>query len=517
MTDGEPGEEGEVPVGTTNRRELLAALGALGAAGLAGCFGGDDGSTPTRSSTSTDSPTSTDAPTASSTENGMPTDTDVTTAPATDATAPESPTSTDTATPEASSVSQYGITWGFDTDRPVGQYANGDWWVNGPVTLTRITPESTEVDGRVVHGTMIDPVGGTQGFDSYDSDMDYVPDLYVLDLNVDPGATGEPLTVEEGSVVSSISLDSPDDNGRPVLSDLAILTVVDEQPPADAFRPGPYSDDKSAQWTESDLDYGVLRSLSVPDSAPDLGTVTESVEWFWNEQNTGWTARPVHAANNQPNYGREIAYTLGDALLSLHLDYSEEEKRDLFVNVVQRGIDIYDRASEGGIWKGNGGHNHGRKMPMLLAGLALDDQNILGMADADKNLTFQEDRTTFFVSEADVGREMEGDRETYREKDLGMPEWGAKHTRQPSRDDRRWGAQYRWVGSGFMHHALAAHLTDGAVEAWNHPPFFAYLDRYVRKGSPSSNKKNEIQPLARDFWEEYRSEGAGEALHTEQR
>jgi len=407
----------------------------------------------------------------------------------------------------ATSVSQYGITWEFEDDRPVGQYANGDWWVQGPVTITTITPESRVVDGRVIDGTMLNPVGGTQGYDSYDSDMAYDPDL-----NVDPGATGESLTVEAGSVVSSISLDSPDDNGRPVLSDLAILTVVEEKPPEDAFRPGPYSEDTAARWTERDLEYGVLRSLPVLESAPDLDAVTESVDRFWNEQETSWTQRTVHAANSQPAYGRGIANTLGEALLSLHLDYPAADKRDLFVIMVQRGIDIYDRASVGGVWEDNCGHNPGRKMPMLFAGLALDDGDIIEMGRAERpreNFRFQEDRQTFYVSEADLNNPEHPTQ--YTEADLGMPEWGCQYTRDGGDSaNRDWEASYRWIGSTFVPHALAAHVMDGAVEAWNHSPFFDYVDRYVRKGSPSDNETNGIQPFAQAFWDEYRDDEPAE-------
>ena len=38
-------------------------------------------------------------------------------------------------------VTQYEITWYFDKAYTVGQFANGDWWVLGPVTITRITPD----------------------------------------------------------------------------------------------------------------------------------------------------------------------------------------------------------------------------------------------------------------------------------------------------------------------------------------------------------------------------------------
>jgi hypothetical protein len=42
----------------------------------------------------------------------------------------------------SSSVSQYGVTFIFAAARPVGKYANGDWWVKSPVTITSITPSS---------------------------------------------------------------------------------------------------------------------------------------------------------------------------------------------------------------------------------------------------------------------------------------------------------------------------------------------------------------------------------------
>ena len=39
----------------------------------------------------------------------------------------------------ATSVSQFGITWTFSADCQTGQYANGDYWVVGPVNIITIT------------------------------------------------------------------------------------------------------------------------------------------------------------------------------------------------------------------------------------------------------------------------------------------------------------------------------------------------------------------------------------------
>lgn len=406
---------------------------------------------------------------------------------------------------QARSVSQWGITWTFDREYQVGQYANGDYWVVGPVNIISITPESVTVGGRVMHGTQVNPGSGSQGYDSGNSDMSYSSSK-----NVAPSITGRPLSLSTGSVVSSISLENPDEQGRPLLKSLAILTVVPAPPPAGAFRPSPYGADKTSRWKESDLDYSILRSLPVVANTPSLDKVKASVARFWNEQNTDWTARAVHAADNQPEYGRDMANTVAEAMLSLHLNYSQAEKRDLFVYLVQMGLDIYGRAQEGGVWEDLGGHNHGRKMPMLLAGLALRDPAILRMADAAQNLIFQEDRQTFYVTASDVIRKLfqgDGDnRQPYTTDMIGMPEWGEQHTRQPERDASNWSADYRWVGSGFMGHALMAHLTPGAVEAWNWPAFFDYTDRY-ESISGDSTGTNGVRPFVRSMWTAYRNLG----------
>src|SRR6478752_1172307 len=63
----------------------------------------------------------------------------------------------------ASSVTQHGVTWTFDKNYTTGQYANGDGWVVGPVTITAISP--APAIGQ--NGTVVNPVlGSTQGYDN---------------------------------------------------------------------------------------------------------------------------------------------------------------------------------------------------------------------------------------------------------------------------------------------------------------------------------------------------------------
>ena len=47
------------------------------------------------------------------------------------------------------SVKQGEVTWKFSAPRPVGQFANGDWWVLAPVTITEILPEYKKIKDSV--------------------------------------------------------------------------------------------------------------------------------------------------------------------------------------------------------------------------------------------------------------------------------------------------------------------------------------------------------------------------------
>jgi len=418
----------------------------------------------------------------------------------------------------ASSVSQHGITWYFDQEHEVGQYANGDWWVLGPVTITRITPESAQVDGRWQNGTQVNPAAdGNRRTHGYDERAH--SSTYDDNLNVDPGRTGESLSLSTGSVVKSISLDPlPDNwhNNAPRISDLAILTVVERVPPAGAFRPAPWAASKVSNWSETQLNYSVLQSLEPVESAPDIVERSEQMLRFWNEQFAGtWTQSAVKARNHQPSYGSDQARELGDNALLLHLNFSKEEKRDLFVGMVQYGLDIYERILAGGRWWSDGGWNHGRKLPMLLAGIALNDSDILYQADREKggrNL-FQEDGSTFVVNQAQI--DLNDDRcGSYSQEHLGLPEWSTRYwsdydeqTGISMRSDGNrcpyasWSASYRYVGNQYVTHALAARLTSGAQAAWNWQPFFDYADRVVEKGGAPGYG---LTAFGRNMWSAYR-------------
>jgi hypothetical protein len=404
----------------------------------------------------------------------------------------------------ATSISQFGITWKFDKDYTTGQFANGDYWVAGSaVKITSITPRSVVTGGQTMHGSMINPsVNGPQGYDSR-----MKSNTFSASANV---GRAFPLTVPAGSsLLSSESYSTWATGDNPQLKTIAILTVLASPPPAGSFRPAPVGTNKSITWNKSKLNYSKLRSLAPVASTPSLSSVEALFERPWIEQGTTWVSRYMHPGENQPTYGREIAQTLSQGLLSLQLNYSKTQKEKLLVRLVQYGLDIYGSARLGAVWPAGGGHNQGRKMPMLLAGAVLGDSNILSYADGRK-LLFQEDRQTFYVTQADVGRALyTGDgrpRVPYIQSDVGLAEWGEKHSQEPQWDGRNWDSYYRTVSSSStVGHVLTARLM-GLKDVWNWPAIFDYNDRYWSiEGSRAGGGANSISSFVAAMWKSYRN------------
>lgn len=402
----------------------------------------------------------------------------------------------------ATRITQHGITWTFDRDYPTGQFANGDYWVVGPVKIVQITPRSDTSRGAVMHGSMVNPrPNSSQGYDSRIKN-----NRFEAAKNV---AAHLPLVLPAGSSLLSSESYLPHAKGdHPQLRTIAILTVLAAPAPAGSFRPPYVGTDKSLRWNQSQLRYDRLRSLPRVAHAPRPSAVAARFERPWIEQGTSWVARYLHPGDNQPTYGREIAHALAEGLLALQLDYPNRDKEKLLVRLVQYGIDVYGAARSGAVWNADGGHNHGRKMPLLLAGAVLGDADILAYGDGRK-MIFQEDQQIWYVTPSDVGRVLltadKRRRDLYLPSDVGIPEWGEKHHVDPRRDGRNWDAYYRTVaGSSTIGSVLVARLMNLEKE-WNWPAVFDYYDRYWAKESRNAGSGvNSIQRFVAEMWKAYR-------------
>jgi hypothetical protein len=379
--------------------------------------------------------------------------------------------------PAANSISHRGITWTFAADHPSGTFANGEPWVVGPLTITNIDPNPSQSTLGTQHGSMINPVPKTDfGFDSS-------PKIYPL--KYDPAknvALSFPFALNPGDVLVS----ARSRGEYPTwLQTICALTVLGQAPPAGSFRPGIFGADRTVRWNISQIDWSLLKNYTRVPSTPgkaDIQQYMPPLPWFeWNGSWDGNALQPRdNTADGAREYGREIAGKFGCVGLWLNTNQTVADKQPVAIQMIQNGIDIHNYLTHGGGFYHDGGHKCGRKLPLVIAAMLLNDASLKAMAGNPD--IFQEDTQTWIVTQNDVGRQLDpwpgNVVETYAQEHVGMAEWGIRHRFEPNQDNRSWSATYRdVVGTGMMGPWLAATLM-GAQATWNHPAAFAYMERW---------------------------------------
>jgi len=384
-------------------------------------------------------------------------------------------------------ISQHGITWNFSEPVSYGKYVNGDYWVVGPVVITNITRPAKN-NGR--DGSMINPLPHVtrQGYDERWGE-------YVSSLNV---ANSLPIRVFPGSsLISTISRNPEitDQRVRPTLQVASILTVVDSEPKGNLFRP-PYAGSNKLNYSTDTLQSHLLLRLSLVAKTPSLTETEKMFEKPWIDHVTGWQGDDFHPLENMDNYGAGISRDACIGALRLLLQESFLNKKKLLLRYIQLGIDNYGLVINGAEWGDIGGSiGVGRKLPIIVAGILLDDQGLKRVAsDFDTRKIFQEDGQTNNLTQAmregtyhpdncNAGSDYchEG---WYNSVPIGTPVWGERL--------RRWEkTSYNFipgkVGYRRITHAstkgaaLWVHLMD-AETIWNWNPFLNWTDRAHSEG-----------------------------------
>jgi hypothetical protein len=438
-------------------------------------------------------------------------------------------------------INQYGITWTFAEEAEFGHFANGDYWVVGPVALVKIS-NSWHMHGFEPgpnkDGSMINP--GADGRQGYDGSLgSYRAESNAALPNGKPVSAENPLVLKPGSsLVSTVSWlyesrektepGCPRFNGgtktpRPVLRDGAILTCLAEAPPKGSFRPPYCGGDKTVKFNVSQLKRDRLPKLTPVEGVPSVAKMERGFQRPWIDHVHQYSGAMFHPSSNMPQYGRDMSTAMGQAALMLLLDFEklpDSPSRDtLLVYVVQLGIDLAGIADAGGGWPANGGHHMGRKWPILFAGVMLDDKHMAGVGRW--KTVFQENDNTFTVSQADItmthsdrwSPDKRAPKSPYEAEHIGLPEWGIRHVPDPEADNLHWKAIYRSINNmaypGFV---LAAHIM-GQKKAWNHDVLFDYIDRAVansRQTHPPGTKARGHYVYGGDFvmnmWRTYRAD-----------
>ncbi|WP_234816036.1 hypothetical protein [Mycolicibacterium agri] len=400
----------------------------------------------------------------------------------------------------ANQVSQYGITWKFDRDYPVGQFVNGDWWVVGPVTVVSVTPApgpapAGEVFGQDINewgdtglqdnrerrnGSMVVmSLGPSQGYDSRGITYDPATSIsfpYQLPADRSLISTISEPTVPNTVMNADIMWDS-EKSSYNVLKTAAVLTSLSEAPPADAFRPTYVGGNKEI-FRASSLRWDRLKNLPIDTTkypVPSFEQYARYLERPWIDHMNGtWEGNYLVPVDNQPPYGREVARIVGTASLLLNMDATQDQKRRLLYNLIQYGIDLHGMVELGAVFNEGGGITSGRKWPLLFTSLMLDDPSFI---PPTRTSVFHEDAQTYY-GQGWYGQQAlwqivmhHGTREPYQEKPPSQwDDWD-----ETSEDYRVCCTVRAWVGEG-----LAA-LLMGAKGAWDHNAFFDAIEDWMRK------------------------------------
>jgi len=422
--------------------------------------------------------------------------------------------------PLKESVSQYGITWRFKKPARVGQFAGGDWYVVGPVTVKMIDPKplwGDEVTDQVNkssvkenrypgkqcrNGSSLNPVasGIKAGFDSRMASDRYDPSrVSHLPIAMKPG----------DALVSTISRPTSKlkkFSGQHVdpLQVAAVLCCVAEPLPADAFRPSYCDSTNSKIYLARNLRRDLLLKLPRVAGMPEtLDKHAARFQKVWLDIAQWGFAAPIE---NLPHYGQQFAERISEATLLLLSDYTAEQKEQLLVNFTQAGIDFWGLVRAGHSWPAHGGLNSGRKWPIIFAGMMLDDADMLNIKKKYPKVRFHEDDQTAFGPVTYRGKtyktSFSGSKaifmghSPYKMKngsshwdrgrgvvDLFHPkDWPLPGKLTSSEGYRRSNTSACWVGQ-----ALAARLMH-AEKYWNHDAFFAYVDRWMTEDDTVINE-----------------------------
>ncbi|MEI6067582.1 MAG: hypothetical protein WCQ50_19090 [Spirochaetota bacterium] len=410
------------------------------------------------------------------------------------------------ATSLLSSVSKDGITWIFSQPVPIGQFVTGDYYVVGPVTVTSISPppqtSTPYMNGSVKNLPKSD---GKSGFDQR------------LDDGVDQSwafnpanRVYAPISLSPGdSLISSISLNTihslhelfggtGEMNFSPVRS-MSILTVLKSGVTSDAFRPS-YCDRNQAIFYADNIRRNLLPSLAPPNQTI-AAAMPSMLSQFEGAFRRPWIDLSQFLfdvpGEYMPSYSQHIAFAGGYAGLLLTLNYPESQKVNLTNYFVQYGIDLFGCVKAGVRYSAYGGHGSGRKLPIVTAGVLLNDSSMQNVSISYPD-RFGEDMQTVYVSRIPGGytkawqgasviygghlgvradstivdsKSFSGAAGPYEQ--LQPKDWPVWSGEQLGETYRRCCTSNAWVGE-----ALSARLLH-VESAWNYPAFFDYVNRWM--------------------------------------
>ncbi len=416
------------------------------------------------------------------------------------------------------SVSQYQIEWLFDGYYSAGMFANGDYWVLGPVIVQNISPSFNGLH----NGWEVNPVPQTvqqvrdhptQAFDfGQKGHSDQGPESQ---RSFDPQRVPPlPYSAQPGqSLVKAYSIDQDIDptkvtgcKSQPTyttcLKTAAVLTVVASIPAnygKSVFRP-PYVGANKPFYSLNQLQLNRLPSLARVEGTPSIRSLFEKMRRMQFSYLASYTNEMAPLLNH-PAYWPSVARNNNEAILRLMLNEPMEDRMDLLIAVVQGGIDRYHTST---LWENgfNLGESMwaGEKVSIAFAGAMLDSAEIMDHID------WQAHHYRIDLEDVCLEQKTRSGVPTYGllERPLEEADYGNYWTQRLSGvlsnsfsfavDPYGYteSAGLRSVGDGYQLDFTSGGSWKGAAlvgalipiikQSWNNPNFFDYVDRWMNIG-----------------------------------
>ena len=300
------------------------------------------------------------------------------------------------ATYAAPSGATNNIVFVFDKAYQCGQFANGDVWVTpypaASLTITSISPAIA--DGK--NGFEVNPSSKTkQGFDRR---------IAGYDATLQPAL---PLALSgDVSVVKTVSSPpaAPGKACLPCLQFAAVLTVT-AKPVLNSetlFRPGYFG--KTKTFTTVNLTGKSLPKLPASCCAEAANLTFLKVKARYQsvqlDNLQDWSGRFMHPADNMPDYGAQLATDNAVFLLRMLMDdfkVTDPVHKAALTNYLQMAVDLRSMAAGGVKWPPSGGHDNGRKLPLVFAGWFLGDPSFQAAVNSSY---FSEDGQVYYSAKA---------------------------------------------------------------------------------------------------------------------
>lgn len=389
-----------------------------------------------------------------------------------------------------SSITQQGITFNFDAAYEYGQFANGDYWVVGPLTINSMTPA---YDGSN-NGWIVNPstLGSEQWFDS---ELDGFTPASIPSL---------PYYVDTSTGIKSvIKADSGTDGRDLPLDTVVILTVVPTAPldnGVNTFRPAYFGTDKTYYYT-TDINTSLILSLAPAASGPTIETLTTRYAYtrymHFVAYGSGAQHRYLHPLNavswaTTDGYVPDFSHhDMAAYLMMMCNTYTYSEKKPVLIKLLQIGIDTCGAALAGWRPPAAGGHQPGHRLHTAFAATILNIASFKANLEAAASGMWHEDmylQTSDYISGSYGG--------LYGEVVSEAAYWnyvmtgsGGRSTKDPYGyidGGKTWDTYMLIVTPTWGYEALLTRLIPGLVDAWpdsHYTKFNGYATRVMDYGA----------------------------------